>query len=96
MSDLDSEDSQCRGRSDLVSTLPHYSLVDSTKDLTPLNKQDDDWSLDTTHMRSQFNTTCFSADCDYKDRAQITGDSNTSGPAPNTGNRACRCVMHHR
>jgi len=89
MSDLDSEDSQCRGRSDLVSTLPHYSLVDSTIDLTPLNNQDDDWFLDTTHRRPQFNTTtCFFADKNPTRRGVIP-DSNISGPALNTGMSVC-------
>jgi len=89
MSDFESEDSQCRGRSNLESILPHYSLVDSTIDLTPSNNRDDDWSLDTTHRCPQFNTTCFSADHDYKDRAQSTGDSNISVPAHNTGMSVC-------
>jgi len=72
-----------------VSTLPHYSLVESTINLTPLNNQDDNWSLNNTHRCPQFNTTCFSADCEYKDRAQSTGDSNISGPTPNTGMSVC-------
>jgi len=37
MSDRDSEDSQSRGRLDLESNNAHYSLVDSTVDLTPSN-----------------------------------------------------------
>jgi len=89
MSDFESEDSQCRGRSDLESTIPHYYLVDSTIDLTPLDR-DEDSSNDTKH-RNRFNTTCFSADQVYRDRthSRPTGDSNISGPAPNTGMSVC-------
>jgi len=36
MSDIISEDSQCMGHSESESTLPHYSVVDSTIDLTSL------------------------------------------------------------
>jgi len=63
--------------------------VDSTIDLTPLNNRDDDWSLDTTHRRPQFNTTtCFSAD-QNPTRGGVIPDSNISGPAPNTGMSVC-------
>jgi len=41
----------------------------------------------------RFNTTCFSAD-QTQNRATVIGDSNISGPAPNTG--ISLCVMHHR
>jgi len=90
MSDLDSEDSQCWGRLDLESNIPHYSLVDSTIDLTPVTGREDSVH-DTTHRYGPpFNTTtCFSADRDYKDWAQSTGDSNISGPAPNTSMSVC-------
>jgi len=85
MSDLDSDDIQCRERSDLESMIPHYYLVDSTIDLTPLGRREDSVH-DTMHRNRQtFNTTCFSADQVCKDRAKSTGDSNMSGPAPNTG-----------
>jgi len=104
MSDLDNEDSQCRNRSDLESTLPYYSLVDSTIDLTPLNRDEDSLNeninnrrrFNTTclpneniNTRRRFNTTCFSADQLPRIRANSTGDSNISGPAPNTGNSVC-------
>jgi len=56
MSDIDSDDSQCTGRSDLESTILRYSLVYSTIDLTPL-------IIDENQLISRrFNTTCFSAD----------------------------------
>jgi len=97
MSDLGSEDSQCQGRLDLESNNPHYSLVDSTIDLTPSNAIYYDWFLDNTHRRSppRFNiTTGFSADQNSIRRGVITY-SNISGPAPNTG-MAVWCIMHHR
>jgi len=40
MSEIDSEDSQSRGRLDLESNNPHYFLVDSTIDLTPTNNRE--------------------------------------------------------
>jgi len=83
MSDIDSEESQCRGRSDLESTIPHYSLVDSKIDLTPL-----DMGEDSPNNQRQFNNTCFSAD-QTQNRARVIGDSNISGPAPNTGISVC-------
>jgi len=53
MSDLDSDDSHNRGRFDLESDNPQYSLMDSTKDLTPLNNRNesDDEPLATTQYR---------------------------------------------
>jgi len=56
MSDIDFEDSHCPRRSDQESNLPHYSLVDSTLDLTPLDMGEHS----PNHRR--LNTTCFSAD----------------------------------
>jgi len=91
MSDFDSEDSQCRGSLDLESNIPHYSLVDSTINLTPINSRDDDWSLDTTHRRSPpcFSTTkCFSAEQNPIRRGVITNNK-ISGTAPNTGMPVC-------
>jgi len=82
MSDIDSEDSQRTGRSDLESTLPHYFLVDSTLDLTPLAVEENQ----PTNRR--FNTTCFSAD-QTQNRAAVIGDSNISCPAPNMGISVC-------
>jgi len=79
MSDIDSEDSQCTGRSDLESTIPHYSLLDSTIDLTPLGVNENN---------PGFNTTRFSAD-QTQNRAIAIGDSNISGPASNTGISVC-------
>jgi len=74
MSDSDFEDSQCRGRSELESNLPHYSLVDSTIDLTSLG----------VNEYTNLNPNRFSAN-QTQNRATVIRDSNISGPAHNTG-----------
>jgi len=74
MLDSDFEDSQCPGRSDLESSLPHYSLVDST-DLTSLG----------VNVNTNPN---FPAD-QTQNRATVIGDSNISAPASNTGISVC-------
>jgi len=84
MSNTDSDEYHCSGRSDIESTLPHYSLVDSTIDLTPLDVEENN--------PRRFNTTRFSAN-QTQNRATVIGDSNISGPAPL---RAFWCVMHHQ
>jgi len=78
MSDLDSEDSQSTGWSDLESTLPHYSLVDSTIDLTPLG----------VNENTRLKATRLSAN-KTQNRITVIRDSNISGPAPNTGISVC-------
>jgi len=96
MSDLDDQDSQSQGRLYLESNNPHYSLVNSTINLTLLDNRgedEDDESLETTHRRysptSCFNTTTnLSADQNAIKRRIIT-DKNISGQAPNTGMPVC-------
>jgi len=70
MSDSDFKDSQCPGWLDLESSLPHHSLVDST---------------DNSTLGVNVNTNPnFSAN-QTQIQATAIGDSNISGPAPNTG-----------
>jgi len=96
MSEIDSEDSESRGRLDLESNNPQYSLVDSTMDLTQLNNREfreNDWPSRTTYRRSStpccFNTTInLSADQNAIRHGVIT-DNNISGPAPNTSTPVC-------
>jgi len=105
MSDHDSEDSQSRSGRDLESNNPHYSLRDSTMDLTPqfscraLEFDDESKNTTTTNQERYSSFQCLnttitnlSADQNAIRRGVIT-DNNISGPAPI---RACRCVMHHR
>jgi len=74
MSNSDFEDSQCTGRSDLESSLPHYSLVDST---------------DNSTLGVNVNTNPNLSANQTQIRAMVIGDSNISGPASNTGISVC-------
>jgi len=98
MSDHDSEDSISRGRSDLSSDCPHYSVADSTIDITPTLHRETEQDYESTntdqyerYSPSQcFNTTTntFSADQNVIGRG-VQSDNNISGPAPNTGMPVC-------
>jgi len=98
MSDHDSEDSISRGRSDLSSDCPRFSVADSTIDLTPtLNRENEcDYESNNTDQYDRYySSQCFkttpnnfSADQNVIRRG-VLSDNNMSGPAPNMGMPVC-------